>query len=282
MPAYFYHLAFELQNRSEEHSHRNDSNPTSQRAFLPPKSFNIFQSELPVHRSSSWASYIAPRRGSRSIHRNTQSFRSASISQCDTSERFSGSEQWGHIGITGDTTPEIKTIGGDWRAASITVESIDMESNQTRNAHVPNGEAEKHLGEDGSPIRGKYVPRNPRSTDLGYGVVHLYRDEDPSPVLKDPSDSPNLRQDDMADDAYVDNDCTTLCILAVPSYMIPSDFLSWVKEDTWERVSHFRLIRTGRSNRYMVLMKFRDPKDAKCWQQEWTGKLFSALEVSMR
>ncbi|KAM5470706.1 putative RING-type E3 ubiquitin transferase [Microsporum audouinii] len=73
-------------------------------------------------------------------------------------------------------------------------------------------------------------------------------------------------------------DCTTLCILAVPSYLSPSDFLGYVGEQTREEVSHFRMVKTARANRYMVLMKFRSGKKAKEWQQCWNGKLFNSME----
>lgn len=76
-----------------------------------------------------------------------------------------------------------------------------------------------------------------------------------------------------------EEDCTTLCILAVPSYLSPSDFLGFVGEKTRDYVSHFRMIRTPRANRYMVLLKFRSGRRAKEWQKEWNGKVFNSMEV---
>jgi BRCA1-associated protein len=76
-----------------------------------------------------------------------------------------------------------------------------------------------------------------------------------------------------------DEDCSVLCILAVPSYLSPADFLGFVGEDTRDQVSHFRMIKTARANRYMVLMKFRDGKKAREWQKEWNGKVFNSMEV---
>ncbi|KAJ5924947.1 hypothetical protein N7454_007586 [Penicillium verhagenii] len=74
------------------------------------------------------------------------------------------------------------------------------------------------------------------------------------------------------------DECTTLCILAVPSYLSPSDFLGFVGEKTLDIVSHFRMIRTPRANRYMVLMKFREGRKAMEWQKEWNGKVFNSME----
>src|SRR5262249_47333524 len=44
-------------------------------------------------------------------------------------------------------------------------------------------------------------------------------------------------------------------------------------------VSHFRMVMTGRMNRYMVLMKFRDGRVARKWRAEWDGKVFNTMEV---
>ncbi|EPS29016.1 hypothetical protein PDE_03962 [Penicillium oxalicum 114-2] len=75
-----------------------------------------------------------------------------------------------------------------------------------------------------------------------------------------------------------DESCSTLCILAVPSYLSPPDFLGFVGQRTMDDVSHFRMIRTPRANRYMVLMKFRGAKRAQEWQREWNGKVFNSME----
>ncbi|OQD66083.1 hypothetical protein PENPOL_c005G04499 [Penicillium polonicum] len=75
-----------------------------------------------------------------------------------------------------------------------------------------------------------------------------------------------------------DEDCTTLCILAVPSYLSPPDFLGFMGQKTMDDVSHFRMIRTARANRYMVLMKFRSGRKAREWQKEWNGHVFNSVE----
>lgn len=84
----------------------------------------------------------------------------------------------------------------------------------------------------------------------------------------------------VSSDQGIEENCTTLCILAVPSYLSPSDFLGFVGEKTLDDVSHFRMIRTPRANRYMVLMKFRGGRKAMEWQREWNGKVFNSMEVS--
>ncbi|GAB1192321.1 hypothetical protein APSETT444_001512 [Aspergillus pseudonomiae] len=153
----------------------------------------------------------------------------------------------------------------------------------------------------GLRTRGKYIPLDQQISDSVWGIVHLYRDAQETPYLveedypsylkgsaaaRQPYDElgggSNARQDVHVEEqsslSYPDDDCTTLCILAVPSYMSPSDFLGFVGEASMDDVSHFRMIRTARANRYMVLLKFRSGKKAKEWQKEWNGKVFNSME----
>jgi BRCA1-associated protein len=123
----------------------------------------------------------------------------------------------------------------------------------------------------GLATKGRFVPSNLKDTEVGWGVVHLYRDGQETPGLYD--------ELVPAGAEFKEEDCTTLCILAVPSYMTPSDLLGFVGEQTREDVSHFRLIKTSRANKYMVLMKFREAKVAREWRREWNGKTFNSMEV---
>jgi hypothetical protein len=123
----------------------------------------------------------------------------------------------------------------------------------------------------GLATKGRFIPTDPKSTELGWGVVHLYRDADETPGLYDEA-TPGAPPFDA-------DKCSTLCILAVPSYMGPADLLGWLGERSREEVSHFRLIRTERANKYMVLMKFRDAEMARAWQRDWNGKPFNSMEV---
>jgi BRCA1-associated protein len=130
------------------------------------------------------------------------------------------------------------------------------------------------------------------NTELGWGIVHLYRDGEETPGLgatSGISQSPTpVHKDEMGPQMAAGKaelqfekhlDTTILCIPAVPSYMTPSDFLGWVGKKTQEEVSHFRMVMTGRMNRYLVLMKFRDAESARKWRQEWDGRVFGGLEV---
>jgi BRCA1-associated protein len=171
----------------------------------------------------------------------------------------------------------------------------------------------------GLRTKGRYIPLDQQITDSIWGIVHLYRDTHETPNLSRDDDYPTYLKGSAAaarnpgeqqatlrghlpgvataggsaagataypfpattssSALHPDEDCTTLCILAVPSYLSPPDFLGYVGEETRDEVSHFRMIRTARANRYMVLMKFRSGRKAVEWQKEWNGKVFNSMEV---
>ena len=153
----------------------------------------------------------------------------------------------------------------------------------------------------GLRTRGRYIPMDQKTADSVWGIVHLYRDAQETPYLGNSSSSDNYYPTSLTGSAAArnpnrqqwnnsgngeegsssaDEDCTTLCVIAVPSYMSPSDFLGFVGEKTIDDVSHFRMIKTARANRYMVLIRFRSGKKAKEWQRDWNGKVFNSMEVS--
>lgn len=195
----------------------------------------------------------------------------------------------------------------DRRVDNIAVEGIDMvlEKGDIRSSRAPdNNQIAKGIGSraiGGLATKGKYISLDHKVPDSVCGIIHLYRDGDPTPGLLANDDDPYfLKGSSLARNtsgriagyggsgagegsqaaALSPEDCTTLCILAVPAYMSPPDFIGWVGQETKEQVSHFRMIRTERRNRYMVLMKFRDGRKAREWQREWTGKVFNSSDVS--
>ncbi len=206
----------------------------------------------------------------------------------------------------------------DWRFGPVRMESLDMGSlrdrasaasimtgssqatnSGTREA-IPSLKRGINAGPRGHSTKAKFKPLSRdtadgtrlKNTELGWGIVHLYRDGEETPDLGPASDvsqsptpiqthgiSPQQAVDRTEQDPGEQLDTTILCIPAVPSYMTPSDFLGWVGEKTREEVSHFRMVMTGRMNRYLVLMKFRDARIASKWRQEWDGRVFGGLEV---
>lgn len=177
---------------------------------------------------------------------------------------------------------------------------VHFKDSTVDNNHVATGIGTDILG--GLRTKGQYIPLDQKNSESVWGIVHLYRDSQETPYLIEEGDYPSelkgssaaARQTDRLGlgpehDGHTgssgsgvesDDESTTLCILAVPSYLSPSDFLGFVGETTMDDVSHFRMIRTARANRYMVLMKFRSGKKAREWQRVWNGKVFNSMEVS--
>ena len=181
----------------------------------------------------------------------------------------------------------------DWRYDKILIQDITMATEANTNKHEAGKDLTRKItngisaGSGGLATKGRYEPCDLDQEQLGWGVVRLYRDSEETPGLYDePATAKHSkagrsvsRKETDGQPTFRDEDCTTLCILAVPSYLTPSDFLGFVGEKTRDVVSHFRMIRTERGNRYMVLMKFRNGKNARQWRREWNGKAFDGMEV---
>ncbi|KAL8793560.1 MAG: hypothetical protein Q9195_003822 [Heterodermia aff. obscurata] len=179
----------------------------------------------------------------------------------------------------------------DWRYGKILTQGVKMaqvgkelkSDLKPSDAGASNGIG---AGQGGIATKGRFEASSTEEEELGWGVVRLYKDGEETPSLYDEpvrgkgskTSKVLARKEDGEKPAFKDEDCTTLCILAVPSYLTPSDFLGFVGEKTREEVSHFRMIRTEKSNRYMVLMKFRNGRKAREWRKEWNGKAFDGLE----
>ncbi|CBX94365.1 hypothetical protein IAQ61_009929 [Plenodomus lingam] len=282
-PAYFFHLTFEL--------YPTRSSPETN-TFTPQSHTNIFESELPQHRRADWA-FPAP--ASRIHDAPLKAIASGSDAVKPTAprdrppaaHRFSQRTRPSFSDHHDSPVPIVKPpkrpvhrrtqsfAHKDWRFDTITIISIDMNPTTTgtelARAH---GQSLKHPSHapnvGGLATKGRFIPSEPKDTEVGWGVVHLYRDGQETPGLYDGHAGEGTE--------FNRAECTTLCILAVPSYMTPSDFLGFVGEQTREQVSHFRLIKTSRANKYMVLMKFREPSQASEWRKEWDGKAFNSME----
>jgi BRCA1-associated protein len=284
MPAYFFHLTFEL------YPARSPSTTT----YTPPPQTDIFTTELPVHRKPVWGS-LAP---AAPVY---DSLTKAAAAGSDVKQpgaprdrppparRLSQRARHSFSDHHDSPVPAIKPpkrpdhrrtqsfAHRDWRFDTISITSIDMSASTGDELTRSRSKSLKHPAQPqssgGLATKGKFIPSDLKDTELGWGVVHLYRDGQETPGLHD--------ADEGAAADFHEEDCSTLCILAVPSYMTPSDFLGFVGEQTREDVSHFRLIKTSRANKYMVLMKFEDAKKAREWRAAWNGKAFNSMEVGV-
>ena len=259
MPAFFFHLKLELYPAA--HPKTASQAVASKTVFLPPPDTDLFKTPLPAHRTApSIAQSLRSRHSPATSLDEGGSVKSRPASAHGDAlllpER--------NVALKEPASPVIlptrassEAASRDWRYGPVSIESIDMEASPTKASAT------------GLHTKGLFVPSTPKSTDVGWGVVHLYRDSQETAAL----DYKNNNDDGDFDPSQ----CTTLCILAVPSWMMPSDLLGFVGDQTREDVSHFRLIRTGHANKYMALMKFRQAKKAREWQKQWNGKLFSAM-----
>lgn len=293
MPSYFFHLKLELYIEpaaSKRHLAASASKSTS---YIPPQGSDIFRTALPAHKASKWSSYTFLNRpdtphslstsGSESPHRIPHNeFNESHGDALLLPERTLNRKEIPKSPAVTPAKPSNEAAARDWRYDSVSIESIDME------AHAQSGTVSKVVsgqvksGVSGLHTKAVYMPSHPKTTEVGWGVVHLYRDSEESGLLD--SDAALTGRKSLgragvdANEQFDSDNCTTLCILAVPSWMMPSDLLGFVGDQAREDVSHFRLIRTGRANKYMVLMKFRSAKKAREWQKAYNGRLFSAAE----
>lgn len=175
-----------------------------------------------------------------------------------------------------------RTAVRDWRFGRIRVESYDCVpqnmaeggSNVEKGAPAPATSLGPNLGGMGQATKGRFLPLGGGRTEVGWGVVHLYREDGKASAA-----ASGGAMGEGEGSVEEGGDGTVLCIPAVPNYLTPGDFLGWVGEKWMGDVSHYRMVMTSRWSRYMVLMKFRDSGHARDWQKEFNGKLFNQMEV---
>ncbi|PWY87241.1 zf-UBP-domain-containing protein [Aspergillus sclerotioniger CBS 115572] len=304
MPSYFYHIAIELFSRPQsdlqgaypgvdKHASTSLAFDSACEALLP------FQKRRP----STWA-HRSPRHQSTGKHHRSPPKPSTELRRSDATFN-PGYTPTPHPYVTSPTNAS--DFEKDLRFDKVSIECIDMIPSQQEAAAAAKRTGWRDL--DDNPIatgigtdilgglrtKGQYIPLDQSISESVWGIVHLYRDTQETPYLVQ-DDYPSYLKGSAAaarppydelggnsrglrgEEHMPDEDCTTLCILAVPSYMSPFDLLGFVGETTMNDVSHFRMIRTARVNRYMVLMKFRSGKKAKEWQKDWNGKVFNSME----
>ncbi|KAI1777085.1 zf-UBP-domain-containing protein [Hypoxylon cercidicola] len=295
MPSYYYHIKFEVYPTSSPTSQvtGRSSEHHDGPIWLPGKTSNIFDN-LPSHLRTQRALSIRHGKARHGWQQNltpiAQTKASPNVIDCGAprppeaqddrtiirvSERqlrqrtHSFPPPQSYIAINPHTATK------DWRFGQLRIESIDVggyEEHSDMQAASAAAAVGPAMG-TGKATKAKYVPLTTfKNTELGWGIVHLYREEAESPELTIPTPGTEEEQNE----AQID--CTTVCIPAVPSYLSPSDFLGFVGEKWRDQVSHYRMVMTGRMNRYLVLMKFRETKQAQLFRREFDGKVFNDVE----
>lgn len=299
MPSYFYHLTFELYPTPNPTEHRARDGPTASDLWFPPKGTDIFEN-LPSHPHREKAQFS--RETTKPPHTTTQKPPTggkitSGVIDCGASRKppWNGRRDVENVTEGTERNQSLpqppssaaicpQTAVRDWRFGRVSIESFDFESEKgagmAGDSDNPNAaafaalELGPTLGGDGSSTRAECTSLPTKNTEVGWGVVHFYRAEEMHLPGLDPS-SVAAGEDGLNEDG-----CTTLCIPAVPSFILPSEFLGFVGEKWRGDVTHFRMVMTSRMSRYLVLLKFRDSQKAKEWQKEFNGKVFNSMVVS--
>ena len=302
MPSYFYHLKFELYptqspTRAEHRWGKEQSD-----VWLPPPGTSLFD-DLPSHISSSGRT-AGILQGQDTLQTNLKlvlnpphavidcGVPSAPRSEPAAVKEVFPERQWLERSdnypppsFTAALHP--KTAVNDWRFGLVRVESVDpaqapsiMPGETSRTGAATGGVAAPTLGPSfggaGTATKAEFKRLQAKNTELGWGVVHFYREGDEAK-------SPNTDAHEIMEVGELPSekeDHTTLCIPAVPAYMTPSDFLGFIGERWHDDVTHCRLVTTSKMNRYLALLKFRDGNRAKKWRREFDGKVFNSMGVS--
>lgn len=307
--SYFYHLEFELFDKAPERSALPQGAAVSVGVWLPPLGTDIFSTNLPEHskpvelkQKPTKQSHIKsklqdeewPEIQHLEFSEKAQTKTRRPVIDCgatrrsETSQNSLRGEYYKSTQIPKPGSQRaVNQAAEDWRFERVRVESVQFEGSSANHHETMDGPSDSrpNTGNGSTPTRGLIEPlkiKGTKNTELGWGIVHLYREGEETPSLRDLSSQsigPSTSSTNCDLIGEMEHwDTTILCIPAVPSYMTASDFLGWVGEKTRSLVSHFRMVMTGRMNRYMMLMKFRDGRDARRWRAEWDGKVFNGME----
>ncbi|CAN8098099.1 unnamed protein product [Discula destructiva] len=161
-----------------------------------------------------------------------------------------------------------QTAARDWRFGPVRIASLDLPQDKMGGSFEepsPAASLGPNLGGPGTDTKGQFQPLDFKNTQAGWGIVHLYRE------------AYELEATNTTNESLNGDDGTILCIPAVPGYLPPVGFLNFVGEKWLGVVAHYRMLMTSTLGTYMVLMKFRDRKEADAWRKEFDGKAFSPM-----
>ncbi|KAG7093768.1 hypothetical protein E1B28_007416 [Marasmius oreades] len=130
------------------------------------------------------------------------------------------------------------------------------------------------------PTVATFIPQETTSGSLNLpdGVVHVYRESAKSAVDENASHSSSFSS--VLSTSTNDKDDVILGILSVPSWMTPSDLLTFVAPAAGG-ICHLRIIRDSLPNRTMALISFPKQEDADEFAEAYNGKRFNSLEPEL-
>ncbi|KAH9940940.1 zf-UBP-domain-containing protein [Epithele typhae] len=176
----------------------------------------------------------------------------------------------------------------DYRLGPIRVDWVDFSDMDAPGASLPKPslgkEREGSTQRKGELASATFVRHSKSgSTDLPEGIVHIFRDY-PGPsetngmsyasAVANTSAQPPGQSDSRN---HAESDDVTLAVLAVPSWLAPSDFLAFVAPAA-DGLLHLRMIRDTAPNRSIVVMKFRDTSHVAEFIEAYNGKPFNSME----
>ncbi|KAI5969733.1 hypothetical protein CANMA_001195 [Candida margitis] len=142
-------------------------------------------------------------------------------------------------------------LSSDYRYSDISITDIDIK---------PSTDS-KMIPEAIEPIKAQ---------SIGEGVIRLYRE---------------FEDDDLSDGVLGKRKITTnpgdntmVAILAIPTYFTATDLLGYIGESFICSISHIRILKSDKQNRFLVLIKFRDIVKAAEFQFQFDGKSFNSME----
>ncbi|TRM60741.1 hypothetical protein BD626DRAFT_121481 [Schizophyllum amplum] len=159
----------------------------------------------------------------------------------------------------------------DYRLGPIRLDWVDFETMSTSSS------AGKAREQNKGTAAASFVPNSRTksgSTNLPEGVVHIFRDAAKAQTAEEIEADPQASSGKVTVGAA---DGVTLAILAVPSWMTPSDFLTFVAP-AGDGISHLRMIRDIAPNRSIVVIRFPKPADVAEFIEAYNGKPFNSME----
>lgn len=116
-----------------------------------------------------------------------------------------------------------------------------------------------------------------KAQHLGEGVIKLYRE------FEDDRDecSEDSKIQESPDSLVNSSDNTMVSIIAIPSYFTATDILGFIGETYMKSITHIRILKNEKPNRFLVLIKFSDILKASEFQYQYNGKPFNSMEPEL-